>query len=40
MGGAAPVMANPMMGGAMPVGTAMQPNQAAPQQFVPGVTRR
>lgn len=38
--GAAPVMANPMMGGAMPMGTAVQPNQQVPQQYIPGVTRR
>ena len=40
MAGAAPVMANPAMGGAVPMGTSMQPNQQAPQQYVPGVTRR
>ena len=37
---AAPVAANPLMGGAVPMGSAMQPNQVAPQQYVPGVTRR
>lgn len=40
MPGAAPMMGNPMMGGGVPMGTSMQPQQQAPQQFVPGVTRR
>jgi hypothetical protein len=40
MAGAAPMMGNPMMGGGVAAGTSMQPQQQAPQQFVPGVTRR